>query len=200
MSIESWLAAQRTHCPEKYEALLRCAVETLQGNILDNCPPIEDLPMWIRETRPKVSEVEHAALPPWKPARGICPAHNRYFGVWNWDSAFHAMTVARWDPDLAREQIDIFLKYQQANGMLVDAIFVNGHVVDDFGKPPIMPWAAVIVGQESGQSDWLASVYPAFVRYWKDAVARYEEPTIDSSKIKELKDILVIAERNILNG
>lgn len=166
MSAHAWLSEHGHACEEKYLPLLERAVLTLEGNILDRCPEDKDLPLWIKKSRRlPLTDVEREALPPWKPLRGICPSLTHYPGVWNWDSAFHAMTVLRWDADLAREQIDIFLRRQCANGMLIDALFANGHVIDCFGKPPIMPWAAAFVGQQLGQKRWLRNVYHAFVQY-----------------------------------
>ena len=56
---------------------------------------------------------------PWSPMRGIRPSHGtakamaNYPGVWNWDCAFHAMAVMKWDLEFARDQIRIFLKIQR---------------------------------------------------------------------------------------
>ena len=39
------------------------------------------------------------------PFRGVEPSSAGQFkGVWNWDAAFHALAVVRWDPELARDQ------------------------------------------------------------------------------------------------
>ncbi len=165
MSGKEWLKEQAHTCEEQYFPLLERAVQTLEGNILEHCPANESLPSWMAKTPLDLTDAQRIMLPPWKPLRGICPSVSHYPGVWNWDSAFHAMTVLRWDSNLAREQIDIFLRNQLASGLLVDALFATGRIVDDFGKPPIMPWAAAFVGQQPGQTGWLGDVYQAFVRY-----------------------------------
>ena len=41
---------------------------------------------------------------PWAPYRGVEPSVSGFKGVWNWDSAFHAMALVRWDPELARDR------------------------------------------------------------------------------------------------
>jgi len=165
VNVAKWLEELEKPCPAGFEALLERAALTLQNNIIDVCPPSGELPRWIREKNPDMTEEERLTLPPWRPLRGICPSISHYPGVWNWDSAFHAMTVARWGPELASEQVEIFLNAQLADGMLVDAIFANGHVIDSFGKPPVMPWAATVVDSYMGSSEWIGKVYPAFVRY-----------------------------------
>lgn len=81
----------------------------------------------------------------WKPYRGIMPSLGTYRGVWNWDSAFHAIALSHWDPCFAREQFKILFDKQQSNGMLPDVIWENGSMVIDFSKPPVMAWAVAVV-------------------------------------------------------
>ena len=102
---------------------------------------------------------------PWAPFRGIMPSHVGFAGVWNWDTAFHAIGVARWDVELAQEQIRMFLALQQENGLLPDVLFEDGRLVKEFGKPPVMPWAAMVVDQYRHDSDFVRQVYPAFDQY-----------------------------------
>ena len=66
---------------------------------------------------------------PWSPYRGIRPGRNEYFkGIWNWDSAFHAMCVSRWDKELAIETLRAFMQYQREDGMFADVIRDDGKV------------------------------------------------------------------------
>lgn len=106
---------------------------------------------------------------PWAPHRGIIPAFGTYEGVWNWDAAFHAIAVARWDPDLAWEQLAIFLEHQLPSGGFVDVLFANGEIVSDFGKPPVWPWAVRLIEERAPGSGDLTGAYDAFVsleRHW----------------------------------
>lgn len=75
------------------------------------------------------------------------------------------MGTARWDPELARDQIRIFLKKQLANGGLPDVIFENGTVVTIFGKPPVMPWACAVVDRHGPNDDFLRMAYGQFIAY-----------------------------------
>ena len=61
-------------------------------------------------------------------------------GVWNWDSGFHAMTVARWDKALTWEQCKIFLDQQDEKGMFSDAFLLDETNYDTISKPPVLPW------------------------------------------------------------
>ncbi|MFI5384757.1 MAG: amylo-alpha-1,6-glucosidase [Fimbriimonadales bacterium] len=106
---------------------------------------------------------------PWAPHRGIIPSFGTYEGVWNWDAAFHALAVARWDPELAWEQAYVFFDHQRSDGGFVDVLWSAGGIVDDFGKPPVWPWALRLVEERApGQGD-LRRAYDSFVsneRHW----------------------------------
>jgi putative isomerase len=75
------------------------------------------------------------------------------------------MAAVRWDPALAREQIRIFLDAQLPSGALPDVLWADGRVVTTFGKPPVMPWAAVIVDRAVPDEAFAALAYERFVAY-----------------------------------
>ena len=102
---------------------------------------------------------------PWAPLRGIMPSDQYFPGVWNWDSAFHAMGVVKWDVELAKDQIRIFQKIQQDDGMFPDVWwFKDGSIFSGGSKPPVLPWAAWIIEEHSSDLEFLASAYQSFVR------------------------------------
>lgn len=143
-SCDEWLAGFYGRVPFADYTLLDRSARTLLGNILHGT---KDKPL------------------PWHPWRGITPSHIGFRGIWNWDTAFHAIGVCRWDPELAREQIRMFLSFQKPDGLLPDVVFEDGRIVDNFGKPPVMPWAAMIVNQRDPDVAFIRSVYEPFVRY-----------------------------------
>jgi putative isomerase len=105
----------------------------------------------------------------WSPYRCVSPGKNWFKGIWNWDSAFHAIGISRWDPELAKESILGFLKFQREDGLLPDVIWENGEMVDTFSKPPVFPWAIEIVYKRNKDSEFLKEVYPKLVlneKYW----------------------------------
>ncbi len=102
---------------------------------------------------------------PWSPYRLISPGRPRFLGVWNWDTAFHAFGVSRWDPALARENIEGFLQFQGESGILPDVVFEDGRVEDRYSKPPVFAWAVQRVYERARDKDFLARVYPALVRH-----------------------------------
>ncbi len=101
---------------------------------------------------------------PWHPWRGITPSHVVFKGIWNWDTAFHAIGVSYWDAELAREQILMYLSLQTQEGLLPDVLFEDGRLIDTFGKPPVMPWAAMIINQRHPDREFVKSVYEPFVK------------------------------------
>ncbi len=112
---------------------------------------------------------------PWHPYRmirpfGGCPKDAGSTGIWNWDSAFHAIGALYFDETLAKEQILGFTQYQLENGMLIDMKRKNGDKNDASSKPPIMAYTASLVYQKTGDTEFLKSVYPRFVKntaFWE---------------------------------
>ena len=146
---DEWLSQFYGKLPYEDYSLLDRSLRTLLGNILT---PAE------------------GKMLPWHPWRGITPSQLGFRGVWNWDSAFHAIGVSRWDPALAREQIHIFLDRMLPSGLLPDVIRENGSIVDTFGKPPVMPWATMIVDMRSPDDEFLKHAYSCFIRneeHWR---------------------------------
>ena len=100
---------------------------------------------------------------PWGRYRMITPSIKGFDGVWNWDSAFHAIGMISIDKELAKEQILGFLQFQKENGFLPDVIRVNGTIEDHVGKPPVMAWAALRVYEATLDIDFLKFVYARLV-------------------------------------
>jgi hypothetical protein len=118
---------------------------------------------------------------PWSPMRGIRPSHGtakamaNYPGVWNWDCAFHAMAVMKWDLEFARDQIRIFLKIQQENGKFADVWRWDPNapvpIFTGAPKPPVLPWAAWEIEEAEHQEEFLKNSYDGFVRnetFWSE--------------------------------
>jgi neutral trehalase len=93
-----------------------------------------------------------------------------YKGIWNWDAAFHAIAVSRWDRVLAEDQALIFVDSQKPDGMFVDVLLADGRIVDTHSKPPVFPWACEIVHRRTGDADFLRRAYKPLrkmVRFWE---------------------------------
>lgn len=135
-----WLLNQQNKISERNFNLITRAYNTLKTNTSPN----ENLP--------------------WSPYRCITPGTGGFNGIWNWDTAFHAMTVSRWNVELAKECILGFMRFQSSNGMLPDVIRADGTKNEASSKPPIMPWAAEIVYKRSCDKDFINKLYPNFVK------------------------------------
>lgn len=147
---------------------------------------MDDANKWLEENRGNVSGMEYDLLRrcaevlykniareeglPWSPYRCITPGRGKYFrGIWNWDTAFHAMAVSRWDVRLAEECILGFAQFQLPDGMFPDVIFKDGRIEDRLSKPPVLPWATEIVYKRGGNREFIEKLYPRYVkneRFW----------------------------------
>jgi putative isomerase len=167
--------------PPLFAAVLFCGISLAHA---EPAPPGDLAADWLKRVSSKVSP-EGARLlqraqetllgnivvcDGWKPYRGIMPSLGTYRGVWNWDSAFHAVALSHWDPAFAREQFDILFDKQLPNGMLPDVIWENGTIVTDFTKPPVMAWAVAVVDRRAPDIDHLRRLYPKLVKlgeFWR---------------------------------
>lgn len=100
---------------------------------------------------------------PWSPYRCLTPAMGHFNGIWNWDSAFHAVGVSRFDTTLAKESILGFLQFQLENGLLPDVIQEDGLIENTYSKPPLFAWATEIVYKRDKNLSFLKEVYPKLV-------------------------------------
>jgi len=108
---------------------------------------------------------------PWSPYRGIRPGRNEYFkGIWNWDSAFHAMCVSRWDKELAIETLRAFMQYQREDGMFADVIRDDGKVENISSKPPVLATYVLLTYQRSNDKAFLQESFVRLkknVKFWE---------------------------------
>lgn len=132
---------------------------------------------------------------PWAPYRGIIPSAGTYQGVWNWDAAFHALAVCRWDPQLAWEQAYIFFDHQRSDGGFVDVLWSAGGIVSDFGKPPVWAWALRLLESRAPGYGDLRWAYAALVRqaeHWErrrcvDGLFHYDTAGQGEDRIQQVK-------------
>ncbi len=121
------------------------------------------------------------------------PTKAKYIGLWLWDSALHAIALRHIDPQLARDQIRVFLEHQLPDGMLPDVVFDEGVVTEidhpihaRVTKPPILAWAALKIHQTAPDLDFLREIYLPLTRWnawWFDqseegihGLAQYNHP------------------------
>jgi putative isomerase len=139
---EEFLARYYGKLPFQEYSLLDRAVRTLLVNVGDN----------------------RKAPLPWAPRRGIMPSAIGFPGVWNWDCAFHAVGASYFDTALGRDQIDIFLDLQKESGLFPDVWRADGRLIDQFGKPPVIPWAAWRVYEQDRDRAFLQRAFQGSVK------------------------------------
>ena len=108
---------------------------------------------------------------PWSPYRLFTPGWGKFRGVWNWDTAFHAMGVCRWDAALARENILGFLSFEKEDGLLPDVVEENGVIISSYSKPPVFAKATETVYRADPDTAFIKAAYPALVKneaFWRE--------------------------------
>jgi putative isomerase len=126
-----------------------------------------------------VGELKHA---------GIFPSyHYKWFlGFWAWDSWKHAVAVANYNPELAKNQIRAMYDFQLDNGFIVDCIYrdttIEKHNYRNT-KPPLSAWSVWKVYEQDGDIDFIKEMYPKIVKqhnwwykfrdYDKDSICEY---------------------------
>ncbi|MBR3966743.1 MAG: hypothetical protein IKJ91_06700 [Clostridia bacterium] len=126
----------------------------------------------------------------WGKYRLISPGKCCFKGVWNWDSAFHALGTSRWDSELAKENILGFLEYQDEAGMLPDLLGESGRIARNSSKPPVFAWATELVYRRTGDKELLTKAYPALAKessFWENnrtlgGLFHYDAENKDSEK------------------
>lgn len=99
---------------------------------------------------------------------GLFPsyAYRGFHGVWSWDSWKHARALARFAPELAKNQMRVMLDYQNDAGMIPDVIYADSAENNwRDTKPPLAGWAVHEIYENTGDAAFVAEVYPALLAY-----------------------------------
>ena len=100
----------------------------------------------------------------WSPYRCVTPGRQWFNGIWNWDSAFHAVGLAGMDTELAKESVRGFFKFQHDDGFLPDCIGEGGSIVDTLSKPPVFAWACEVIYNADKDIEFIKEMYPKLKR------------------------------------
>lgn len=145
MNVEEWIKEKTEKMSDRDAALFRRAVLTFEKN---------EYP------------ADHPAFggePFFRPGA-------RFDGVWNWDSAFHAVGLSNYRPQTAERQILGFLSLMRPDGMLPDNVRESGEVQIHSSKPPVFCRAALTVYRRCGDVDFLRLAYAPLCRaleFWE---------------------------------
>lgn len=112
--------------------------------------------------------------PPWKPFRVVNPSSAWFRGVWNWDSAFIMMATRLWDPELARDQMRLWMYMQPENGIYPDGWSEGDGILFsptlDNSKPPLFGWAMWRLHRTAPDREFLKAAYASLKRnegWWR---------------------------------
>ncbi len=90
-----------------------------------------------------------------------------YFnGYWAWDSWKHAVGIARFDTELAKDQVRAMFDHQNGAGMIADVVYLDP-AEDNWRdtKPPLAGWAIETIYRATGDLDFVRDLYPRLVAY-----------------------------------
>lgn len=101
---------------------------------------------------------------------GIVPSHavGYFVGFWAWDSWRFSAGTAKFDPELAKNNIRAMFDYQQPDGMVIDCIYTDpseNNARDS--KPPLVCWAVDEIFTHTGDTAFVAEMYPQLLAYYK---------------------------------
>jgi len=75
-------------------------------------------------------------LPQLGDARAVVPSKIGYVGLWQWDAYFIAVGLRHGDLELAREQLDLALRFPTDDGQLPDVVHEQGVLASSDDLPP----------------------------------------------------------------
>ena len=101
---------------------------------------------------------------------GIVPSHAAYYfvGFWAWDSWRFSAALAKFDPELAKDNIRAMFDYQQPDGMIIDCIYTDpaeNNARDS--KPPLVSWAVDEIFTHTNDTAFISEMYPQLMAYYK---------------------------------
>lgn len=101
---------------------------------------------------------------------GIIPSHavGYFVGFWAWDSWRFSAGTAKFDPELAKNNIRAMFDYQQPDGMIIDCIYTDpseNNARDS--KPPLVCWAVDEIFTHTRDTTFVAEMYPQLLSYYK---------------------------------
>ena len=119
------------------------------------------IPPLINNWRAPYGELKH---------EGLFPSYARgYFrGFWAWDSWKHAVALAHFEPDVAKNQVRAMYAFQDQHGMIADCVFpdttIENHNWRDT-KPPLSAWAVWSIYGQTKDSSFVAELYFKILKY-----------------------------------
>ncbi|MNK65124.1 Glucosidase YgjK precursor [compost metagenome] len=101
---------------------------------------------------------------------GLFPSYNYewFHGFWAWDSWKHAVAVANYDIELAKNQMRALFDYQEPNGFIPDCVYRNNLLEENNyrnTKAPLAAWAIWKIYEKTNSINFLKEFYPKLKLY-----------------------------------
>ncbi|WP_017497160.1 trehalase family glycosidase [Flavobacterium sp. WG21] len=101
---------------------------------------------------------------------GLFPSYNYewFHGFWAWDSWKHAVAVANYNSELAKDQMRALFDYQEPNGFIPDCIYRNNLLEENNyrnTKAPLAAWAIWKIYEKSKDINFIKEFYPKLKLY-----------------------------------
>ncbi|KAF2082395.1 MGH1-like glycoside hydrolase domain-containing protein [Flavobacterium sharifuzzamanii] len=101
---------------------------------------------------------------------GLFPSYNYewFHGFWAWDSWKHAVAVANYDTELAKNQMRALFDYQDPNGFIPDCIYRNNLLEENNyrnTKAPLAAWAIWKIYEKTKDADFIKEFYQKLTLY-----------------------------------
>ncbi|MEX2013924.1 MAG: hypothetical protein WD896_01045 [Parcubacteria group bacterium] len=105
------------------------------------------------------------------------PSVDSYPYQWLWDSCFHAIVLAKLEPDFAKEELRALVSRQFDDGMLPRMIYWQPGDLHkyEWGKdgtsaltqPPMIAYAVEQIYKHDGDKAFLREIYPALWKFYR---------------------------------
>ncbi|OGG52673.1 hypothetical protein A3H16_01130 [Candidatus Kaiserbacteria bacterium RIFCSPLOWO2_12_FULL_53_8] len=105
------------------------------------------------------------------------PSEEHYPYQWLWDSCFHAIILAQYDPEAARAELRSLLSKQFRDGMVPHIIYWLPGILHMFRwgvegtssltQPPMIAYAAWEIHRRNPDKAFLESIYPELLSYYR---------------------------------
>jgi len=101
---------------------------------------------------------------------GLFPSYNYewFHGFWAWDSWKHAVAVANYDAELAKNQMRALFDYQDPNGFIPDCVYRNNLLEENNyrnTKAPLAAWAVWKIYEKTKDDNFIKEFYPKLTLY-----------------------------------
>ena len=84
--------------------------------------------------------------------------------MWLWDSAFHAMSFAQYNVEMAKDCIRAVLSLQREDGFIAHMMSPDG-IISDVTQPQVLAWGVWSVYQQDKDKEFVRECVPALAKF-----------------------------------